>query len=56
MINKDELLKLVNERINTEETEMLFARIEGASSVFATTMKINAMEKIKGIIVKMKEV
>ncbi len=56
MINKNDLLKLVDDEIDIEKREMPFARVEGANSVFATQLKIDTMEKIKKIIVGMEEV
>ena len=50
MINKNDLLKLVDDEIDIEKREMPFARVEGASSVFATQLKIDTIERIKKII------
>ena len=56
MINKNDLLKLVDDEIDNEKREMLFAYVEGANSVFATQLKIDTIERIEKIIVGMEEV
>lgn len=56
MINKNDLLKLVEDEINIEKREMPFAYVEGVSSVFATQLRIDTMERIKKIIIGMEVV